>query len=201
MNIRAFLQSAALLAALGALVALAAVYSGVVHVGADRPHLPGVRWVLETARDRSIASHPVTDAPNLADFQHPETLRNGLRRYHDTCLPCHGAPGVEPHPFAKGLRPAPPKLHTSDRSPEEVHWIVRHGLRMSAMPSFLASHDELAVAEMAAFAISLQGMKPEEYARQAEAALPLLHQSHDQSPDKGKDHQKDAQAAEDGTRR
>lgn len=172
MTLKAFIKSAALLAAAGAVVFLAVLYSGAVHVGADHPHLPGVRWVLEATRDRSIAHHGETFP--VEDFQERATLLNGLRRYHDTCLPCHGAPGRAPHPFAKGLRPAPPKLWMSDREPAAVYWIVRHGLRMSAMPSFSESHGEPAVLEMAAFAVELQGMTAEEYDRMAAEALPGL---------------------------
>ena len=64
------------LAVVGALAALAFVYSGIYPIGADVPHTKFVDWALETLRERSIAARLDDIAvPPLDDSQMLRTIR------------------------------------------------------------------------------------------------------------------------------
>ena len=54
------------------------------------------------------------------------------------CVNCHGAPGVNWAKFSEGLRPDPPDLKelVDELRPQELFWVVKHGIHMTGMPSF-----------------------------------------------------------------
>ncbi len=56
------------------------------------------------------------------------------------CTNCHGGPGEEPARFSDGLNP-PPNLKqvVNDLLPQELFWVIKHGIKMTGMPSFGAS--------------------------------------------------------------
>jgi mono/diheme cytochrome c family protein len=82
------------------------------------------------------------------------------------CEHCHAGPGVERAAWAAGMRPRPPHLteKAAGWSPQEVFWIVKHGVRMTGMPAFGPSHDERTLWAIAAFVKELPAMTPERYA-------------------------------------
>src|SRR5262249_47196411 len=51
---------------------------------------------------------------------------------------CHGGPGVEWQKFSEGLRPDPPDLKelAPQRDPRQLFWVIKHGIKMTGMPSF-----------------------------------------------------------------
>ena len=51
---------------------------------------------------------------------------------------CHGGPGVNWAKFSEGLRPDPPDLkELADKiPPEQLFWVIKHGINMTGMPSF-----------------------------------------------------------------
>ena len=53
-------------------------------------------------------------------------------------MTCHGGPGADWAKFAEGLDPGPPDLKdvANDLTAGEVFWVVKHGIRMTGMPSF-----------------------------------------------------------------
>jgi mono/diheme cytochrome c family protein len=131
----------AILAAVLAVVA-GAIALGAVEVAATAPHARPVEWLLATARERAIAARAADVAvPPLDD---PRLLRRGIVLYQRHCVACHGAPGVDPSPWAWGLNPFPPPLHDApDRETAaaaaraaRTYWVVDNGLRMTGMPAF-----------------------------------------------------------------
>ncbi len=64
----------------------------------------------------------------------------GAQVYKQDCAVCHGLPGQDQTPIAKGMFPKPPKLTegigVTDDPPQETFWKVQNGIRMSGMPSF-----------------------------------------------------------------
>lgn len=62
--------------------------------------------------------------------------------------------------------PHPPALaHAAQEwSPEEVFWLVKHGVKMSGMPAFGPTHDDAAIWNMAAFVKAMPQMSAEQYA-------------------------------------
>src|SRR5258708_864726 len=97
---------AGLLVILGA---FAAIYAGAYNVAATEPHSPITRWLMETARMRSIKAHAVgiTVPPGLDD---PAKIPIGVEHFAAHCAVCHGAPGVPKGDIARGLYPQPPDL-------------------------------------------------------------------------------------------
>jgi mono/diheme cytochrome c family protein len=101
---------------------------------------------------------------------------SGMALYRQHCVQCHGAPGVAPEPFAFGLRPAPVNLVEPGRSwpPEEIYWIVKHGVKMTAMPGwqYRLTDDELW--DLVAFVKRMPTLSPAEY-RDSQSAVERVY--------------------------
>jgi mono/diheme cytochrome c family protein len=112
------------------------MYSGTYYVGADQPHWSMTTWLLDKTRDRSIRANAsgITVPAGLDD---PATIVAGVSHYAEHCAVCHGAPGVERGDLAEGQYPQPPNLANAARAytPSELFWIIKHGIRMTGMPS------------------------------------------------------------------
>lgn len=73
----------------------------------------------------------------------------GARTYSERCAICHGLPGQGKTDLQRGIYPAPPSLLTgkgvTDDPVGETHWVVQHGIRMTAMPAFdaMLSDDQI----------------------------------------------------------
>ena len=150
----------------GALLALAYAYSGSFDAGADEPHGALVHRGLETARERSIAVRlDGILAPNLAD---PSLIAAGAGEYSQMCSGCHLAPGVANTELRRGLYPQPPELADEHMRREATgaarqFWIFKHGLKMTAMPAWGATHDDPTIWGMVAFLQVLPELTPEQY--------------------------------------
>jgi mono/diheme cytochrome c family protein/cytochrome c2 len=132
-TVLATLAVVALSAAIGA---LGMIYSGVYNVSATEQHTAPVYWALETAMLKAVRRHARDiQAPPLGD---PALIRRGFLIYRNTCVLCHGAPGVAPHDVGKGLLPVPNNLVQTARewAPSELYWVTRHGLKMTGMPAW-----------------------------------------------------------------
>src|SRR5213082_1999739 len=116
---------------------LVLVYSGAYYVGADQPHWSITSWLLNKARDRSIRTHGSGIAVP-AGLDDPARIVAGVSHYAEHCAVCHGAPGVERGDLAEGLYPRPPNLADAARTytPGELFWTIKHGIRMTGMPSW-----------------------------------------------------------------
>jgi mono/diheme cytochrome c family protein len=150
---------------LGVLVIGAGIFtwSGLYNIGADEPHWMPTRMVIDNLRERSIAVR-MADAqvPNLDD---PEAIAAGAVNYSAMCTGCHLAPGVTDTEIRPGLYPMPPdltKLGAEDA--KRTFWIIKHGIKMSAMPAWGKTHTDEQIWDMVAFIRKLPGMTPEQYA-------------------------------------
>jgi mono/diheme cytochrome c family protein len=149
----------------GALVAGAVVlYSGFYNIAATHQHLRPTYWLLRTGLRESVQRHArAIEAPDLSD---PALTARGISLYHAHCRQCHGAPGVAPEPFALGLTPVPANLAylVRERTPAELYWVVKNGIKMTGMPAWefrLADRDMWAVV---AFLLRLPLTTTEQYA-------------------------------------
>jgi mono/diheme cytochrome c family protein len=140
------------------------VYSGIYDVAADSPHWPVTYRLLQSLRDRSIAVRARSEAapPALDD---PKLIAMGAEHYDEMCTGCHLAPGMEDSELRAGLYPKPPKLAQvgARRSPAERFWIIKHGVKMTAMPAWGTSHDDHAIWAMVAFVGKLPQLSPAAY--------------------------------------
>src|SRR5437764_5543993 len=141
------------------------VYSGCYDIGATAPHWGITHWVMETARVRSIKAHAagLTVPSGLDD---PARLPMGTEHFAARCAVCHGAPGVPKGDIANGLYPQPPDLAvTACRyTATELFWTIKHGIKMTGMPSW-GDHSDDELWATVAFLKKLPGMTPQDYAK------------------------------------
>jgi cytochrome c553 len=141
------------------------VASGVYDIAAATPHWPVTRWVMEEARNRSIAMHAagIKVPPGLGN---PQKVIMGTEHFAAHCASCHGAPGVPRSEAAEGLYPQPPDLANapSQYTQAELFWIVRNGIKMTGMPAWSDHSDEELWATVA-FIEKLPGMTEEDYGK------------------------------------
>jgi len=128
-TIRAFIRTVLVLAVVVIGAAIAYAYSGHYDISVGSGHMPWTNWYLETLRHRAIESRAADiDVPDLEGAQMFEA---GAIVYDQSCAGCHGRPGREP---SDGFEPRPPALTRGQSDPAELFWVVRNGIKMSAMP-------------------------------------------------------------------
>lgn len=146
------------------------IYSGLYNVAATKQHSAPFYWALTTTSSRSIATRAeeIEAPPDLAD---PDAVRAGLALYLEHCRPCHGAPGVPPEPFGMGMIPIPPNLVSiaRERTPEEIFWSIKYGIKMSGMPGWKYQMEEAEMWAVTAFVLEMATLSPTAYSELAAA--------------------------------
>jgi len=155
------------------------VYSGVYNVAASSKDSAVMHWLLSTTREVSVEheAKSVTLPPENV-MTSPETIRIGLVHYKEMCIVCHGAPGVEPGEARAGLNPKPPLLakRHNDMSIRETFWVIKHGIKMTGMPAWGATHDDDKIWAMVAFVNKLPQISPDEYQTMQQQLAETGHQ-------------------------
>ena len=167
-----FVAAAAL--AGGALAGIV-VYVGAYDIGADAPHSKPVYWLVEQFRDRSIAvrSRDISVPANLMDVKR---LQSGAGLYTEMCSGCHLAPGLEKSEISQGLYPRAPELFREpQRSAKEQFWIIKHGVKLTAMPAWGKTHSDELIWDMVAFVRQMPKMSPAQY----QAVISSAPEDHD----------------------
>jgi len=148
------------------LIALAAaavlIASGTYDFGADTPHTAFVTKLIGFARERSIEVRAAgVKVPPLSS---PAMIREGAEHYDAMCVSCHLAPGMRENEMRPGMNPKPPVLASvPPGSPAEQFWIIKHGLKMTAMPAWGTTHSDEEIWNMVAFLQKLPGMPAQRY--------------------------------------
>ena len=152
------------------------IYTGIYNIGADDPHSKAVYMTLTQLRENAIAHH----ARNIAvpaDLNDSKRIEAGAGLYQEMCTGCHLGPGVEPSELSQGLYPQAPELAKSTgRSAQQQFWIIKHGVKLSAMPAWGKTHDDQLIWDMVAFIRQLPKMSPQQY----QAALASAPANHDE---------------------
>lgn len=145
--------------------------SGQYDPGADSPHWKITYALLQTARETGVERRAAAVAlpGNLDD---PQVVLKGAGQYAAMCVDCHLAPGMQDSEIRPGLYPQPPNLSKVSVDPREAFWIIKHGLKMSAMPAWGASHDDATIWSMVAFLRELPDMTPAQYKAMVAKAPP-----------------------------
>ncbi len=148
------------------------VYSGYYNIAAIQPHLKMTVWLINEVREASIEYHSKgIKAPSTID---PNTMREGVRHFHEMCRLCHGAPGFPKEEFAEGLYPKPPDLASKDvqeGSDPEIFWVLKNGIKLTGMPAFGPTHDDNELWAMVRVFRRLPELKqPEQYKQMLESA-------------------------------
>ena len=150
------------------------VYLGVYNIGADDPHTRPVYWMVEKLRDGSIAHH----SRNIVvpgDLTAPKRIATGAGLYTEMCSGCHLAPGMEKSEISQGLYPRAPELFRDRQRPaEEQFWMIKHGIKLTAMPAWGKTHSDKLIWDMVAFVRQLPKMTAAQY-QTAIASAPEDH--------------------------
>jgi len=122
------------------------IWSGIYDVSANIPRYGISDWLIATLKKNSIAFHARGIAPP-AGLTDPESIRNGIVDFSNSCSRCHGAPGETRQAFSTGLHPTPPILVSGrvqkERTEAQLYLIVKNGLKFSGMPAFGNIHEDL----------------------------------------------------------
>lgn len=144
-----------------ALLGYAYAWSGYYNVGADVPHWPATFRFLTMVRNRSIQHHAASiTVPNLDD---QALILKGAGQYAAMCTGCHLAPGMHSSELHTGLYPKPPVFGREPIDPREAFWVIKHGIKLTAMPAWGTTHDDQTIWSIVAFVRKLHGMTPAQY--------------------------------------
>lgn len=152
------------LAAAGAFAFLVA-WSGLVSVGATSGHWRLTYWALHFVMQSSTRTYALFEPTPPADLDTPAHVRRAAPHFETSCAFCHGSPLLANPVLPAYMTPVPPPLkNTSDRwSARELARIVRHGIKYTGMPSWIAVERDDEVWAMVAFLRDLPTISVEEY--------------------------------------
>ncbi len=145
------------------IVGLTVIYTGGYNVAATEGHSPFGRWLASTTMENSVEVR----AADIAEPRFTQAMiASGGGKYKAMCAQCHGGPGMEPAEWSQRMLPRPPQLagEATEWRPREIFWIVKNGIKMSAMPAFGPTHDDGTLWAITAFAKQLPKMTTEQYA-------------------------------------
>jgi mono/diheme cytochrome c family protein len=137
------------------------VYFGLYDVAADKPHRALTTRLFVTSRERAVERRSRDIQPPALDD--PRMVRAGATMYAEMCAMCHLAPGMRDNDLRRGMNPRPPQLAESRTDPRVAFWTIKHGIRMSGMPTWSPSHDDAQIWSMVAFIDKLPGMTADQY--------------------------------------
>ena len=140
------------------------VWLGLFDVSATTKHSTSVEWFLHFVMRRSVIFHaPELAVPELSD---PSLILRGALHYAGTCAACHGAPGQLASPLAQQMTPVPPALYSArlDFDASQLFWIIKNGVKLTAMPAWPTPDRDDEVWAMVAFVEALPTLTPVTYA-------------------------------------
>jgi mono/diheme cytochrome c family protein len=152
------------------------IYAGIYNIGADAPHSTVVFRALQELREQAIASYSRHVTPP-ADLNDRTRIAAGAGLYNEMCTGCHLGPGLERSELSQGLYPSAPELaRGGDLTPAEQFWVIKHGVKLTAMPAWGKTHDDELIWDMVAFIRHL----PKLNAAQYQAAVASAPESHEE---------------------
>jgi hypothetical protein len=135
---------------------------GVYDIGADDHHTKLTLGLIESLRDRSIDVR--SRSLELRYVDAPERITAGAKRYDSLCAGCHLAPGEAKSLVRIGLYPHPPNLAQEEVSDgRRAFWVVKHGIKMSAMPAWGKTLDDAAIWDILSFIRKMPDMSADQY--------------------------------------
>jgi len=139
------------------------VESGLIPANADAKPTGLETWMANTSLQATLRR----DAPKNANpveltQQH---LSDGVALFAQNCAVCHGSErgAASPSPIAKGLYQKPPQLATDgvEDDPEGFSfWKIKHGIRLTGMPSFENSLNDRQIWTLALFLKHMDKLPP-----------------------------------------
>lgn len=153
-------------------MALAAGYlvlrSGLVPANADARPGGLELWAADTSLSATLRRSAPKD-PNPVPLTDAH-LKDGVELYAQHCAICHGTAAGEASasPVARGEYPRPPQFGAEgvEDDPDGVtYWKIRHGIRLTGMPSWAGSLSDQQIWTLALFLKHMDKLPPQ--ARQA----------------------------------
>lgn len=143
-------------AVFSALLGVMVIFFGWFNVSTTWEDPAIVQWVLATTSENSVKSRAKDiEIPSLGS---EEQIRNGFQSFRAMCAGCHTPPGDDPTPMAQGLNPEAPDLAKATKSPAEIFWVLKNGIRMTGMPGWGVSHTDEQLWELVSFVLELPEM-------------------------------------------
>lgn len=156
------------------------VWSGRYGIGADEPHGQAVDYLLHTLRVRSIGAHAAGIQPPPLDDA--KLVAEGAEHYAAMCSGCHLGPGMGENEMRVGMYPRPPLIYKHPpANPAKQFWVVKHGIKFTAMPAWGGTHDDGALWAIIAFLQKMPSMNPEQYAQMTAHAGEEHEHHHDEA--------------------
>ncbi len=162
--LRAFIGGAAAIVVVGLFCAIGLIYSGLIPANADGKPTALELWAANASLTATLKREaprgpnpiPLTDAH----------LMQGVKLYAGHCAICHGtaAGDASASPVAKGLYPKPPQLATDgvEDDPEGFSfWKIKHGIRLTGMPSWKATLTDEQIWTLALFLKHMDKLPPD----------------------------------------
>jgi cytochrome c553 len=156
-------HAAPVLGALGALGLIVAA-SGVVSMKASTGHWSLTERFLRFGMRRSIALYSLLE-PKPPDLDDAALVLKGAGHFETSCRSCHGAPDLPQSRVARRMLPRPPELskRVPDRTPRELFFAVKHGLKFTGMPAWTAEGRDDEVWAVVAFLRALPRLDAGKY--------------------------------------
>ncbi len=163
MRFLAFIGALAILCAAAAAIFF---FGGFYSVAESEDNPAVVDWALARVRAASVIRYGVEPPP--ASLDDPATVKAGARAYATIgCVNCHGGPPDKDWAkWSEGLKPVPAdlKVMAKERTPSELFWVVKNGIRFTGMPSFgLAGASDQQIWTLVAFIKNLPMMSDADY--------------------------------------
>jgi mono/diheme cytochrome c family protein len=163
MRILALIGALAIIIAIGAAVFF---FGGFFRVAESQDDPAIVSWALATVRSASVTRHATETPP--ASLDDPATIKAGARAYATIgCVNCHGGPpDANWAKWSEGLKPVPAdlKVMAKERTPSELFWAIKNGIKFTGMPSFgLAGASDEQIWTIVAFIKSLPTTTDDDY--------------------------------------
>jgi len=139
------------------------VLSGLIPANADANPSQLEIWMTRTSLDATLR-RDAPKGPNPVALTE-QNLLDGVRLFAQNCAVCHGsAKGVaSTSPIAKGLYQKPPQLAADgveDDSEGVSFWKIKHGIRLTGMPSWGYSLSDRQIWTLALFMKHMDKLPP-----------------------------------------
>ncbi|SMO92800.1 c-type cytochrome [Paracoccus laeviglucosivorans] len=162
---RLVLATLAAVAALAGIVGAAVVFLGLFDTSARKGHWKITDWAMHTTFENAVAWRADADPP--PDLDDPALIELGARHYDSACKMCHAVPGEQASATIAAMVPPPPPITRAVQpwTPQEMHWIVDQGVKMTGMPAWPTAGRKDEVWAVVAFLAAIQrGMDAAGYA-------------------------------------
>lgn len=137
--------------------------SGLIPANADATPSSLETWMARTSLDAAVGR-------NAAKGENPiplndQNLLDGIALFAQNCVICHGSSkgDASPSPIAKGLYQKPPQFASGgvEDDPEGVSfWKIKHGIRLTGMPSFAPTLNDTQIWTLALFLKHMDKLPP-----------------------------------------